>query len=196
MTTQSFKRYSSLASQWQSSSSWNRTPTKVQSNSLPLLTASLQSPQKPLYLRPSAPLHLSLLILTLLPLSALSWKTLPQFSLQQKTGNFSPPSTTSPSVTLCWYHARFGKDATKCKKPCSMSGNVFPAYWWRPVDREITVAFSLLLIALLANTTWSILVPKLACFLQHVLTGWHSGRDSFSGPRWCQPTNYWCRFFP
>ena len=39
-----------------------------------------------------------------------------QFSLQQKTGKFSPPSTTSPSVTLCWYHARFGKDATKCKK--------------------------------------------------------------------------------
>ena len=51
-----------------------------------------------------------------------------QFSLQQKTGKFSPPSTTSPSVTLCWYHARFGKDATKCKKPCSMSGNAFPAH--------------------------------------------------------------------
>ena len=51
-----------------------------------------------------------------------------QFSLQQKTGKFSPPSTTSPSVTLCWYHARFGKDATKCKKPCSMSGNAFPTH--------------------------------------------------------------------
>ena len=38
---------------------------QVQTNSLPLLTASLQSPQKPLYLDPSATLHLSLLILTL-----------------------------------------------------------------------------------------------------------------------------------
>ena len=49
-----------------------------------------------------------------------------QFSLQQKTGKFSPPSTTSPSVTLCWYHARFGKDATKCKKTLLYVGKRFP----------------------------------------------------------------------
>ena len=85
-----------------------------------------------------------------------------QFSLQQKTGKFLPPSTTSPSISLCWYHARFGNDAYKCKKPCSMSGNAFLAHWWSLVDREITVAFSLLKIALLANATWSILVPKAA----------------------------------
>ena len=111
-----------------------------------------------------------------------------QFSLQQKTDNFSPPSTTSPSVTLCWYHARFDKDATKCKKPCSMSGNAFPAHWWRPVDREITVASCLLLIVLLAIATWSILVPKSACFLQHVLTVRHSRRDSLSGPQMVLPS--------
>ena len=49
-----------------------------------------------------------------------------QFSLQQKTANFSPPSTTFPSVTLCWYHARFGKDATKCKKTLLYVGKRFP----------------------------------------------------------------------
>ena len=56
------------------------------------------------------------------------------------------------------------------------------------MDREITVAFSLLLIALLANATWSILVPKSACFLQHVLTVRHSRRDSLSGPRTVLPS--------
>ena len=184
MTTQSFKRYSSLASQWQSSLSWNRTPTKVQSNSLPLLTDSLQSPQKPLYLGLSAPSHLSLLILTLLPLSALSWKTLNVNSpCNRKLANFHlplPPPLPSHSVGTMPDLARMPPNA---KKPCSMSGNAFPAHWWRPVDREITVAFSLLLIALLANATWSILVPKSACFLQHVLTVRHSRRDSLSGPR-------------
>ena len=48
-----------------------------------------------------------------------------QFSLQQKTGNFSSPSTTFPSVTLCWYHARFGKDVTKCKKTLLYVGKRF-----------------------------------------------------------------------
>ena len=56
------------------------------------------------------------------------------------------------------------------------------------MDREITVAFSLLLIALLDNVTWSILVPKSACFLQHVLTVRHSRRDSLSGPRTVLPS--------
>ena len=189
MTTQSFNRYSSLASQWQSSSSWNRTPTKVQSNSLSLLTASLQSPQKPLYLGPSAPSHLSLLILTLLPLSTLSWKTLNVNSpCNRKLTNFHlplPPPFPSHSVGTMPDLASMPPNA---KKPCSMSGNAFPAHWWRPVDREITVVFSLLLIVLLANATWSILVPKSACFLQHVLTVRHSRRDSLSGPRTVLPS--------
>ena len=156
-------------------------PTKVQSNSLPLLTASLQSPQKPLYLGPSAPSHLSLLILILLPLSALSWKTLNINSpCNRKLANFHlplPPLLPSHSVGTMPDLANMPPNA---KKPCSMSGNAFPAHLGRPVGREITVAFSLLLIALLANATWSILVPKSACFLQHVLTVRHSRSDSLS----------------
>ena len=40
----------------------------------------------------------------------------------------------------------------------------------------------------LANATWSILVPKSACFLQHVLIVRHSRRDSLSGPRTVLPS--------
>ena len=33
----------------------------------------------------------------------------------------SPHPTSNP--TLCWYHQRFGKNARKCRPPCSWSGN-------------------------------------------------------------------------
>ena len=29
------------------------------------------------------------------------------------------PSRSSSTYSLCWYHARFGKEAQKCKQPCS-----------------------------------------------------------------------------
>ena len=34
-------------------------------------------------------------------------------------------SASVSSSTLCWYHTKFGKNATKCKPPCSMSGKHF-----------------------------------------------------------------------
>ena len=35
----------------------------------------------------------------------------------------SPSPHPSTDSTLCWYHQRFGKDARKCRPPCSWSGN-------------------------------------------------------------------------
>ena len=35
------------------------------------------------------------------------------------------PSASVSSSTLCWYHTKFGKNAIKCKTPCSMSGKCF-----------------------------------------------------------------------
>lgn len=35
----------------------------------------------------------------------------------------SPSPHPSTDSTLCWYHQRFGKDARKCRAPCSWSGN-------------------------------------------------------------------------
>lgn len=31
----------------------------------------------------------------------------------------SPAPTNPPQGSLCWYHAKFGEDAQKCKEPCS-----------------------------------------------------------------------------
>ena len=43
----------------------------------------------------------------------------------QKQGSYSNTSQTSTSKTdLCWYHAKFGSKATKCREPCKFqSGN-------------------------------------------------------------------------
>ena len=35
------------------------------------------------------------------------------------------PSVSVSSSTLCWYYTKFGKNAMKCKPPCSMSGKRF-----------------------------------------------------------------------
>ena len=35
----------------------------------------------------------------------------------------SPSPRPTSDATLCWYHQRFGKDARKCRPPCSWSGN-------------------------------------------------------------------------
>ena len=35
----------------------------------------------------------------------------------------SPSPHPSTDSTLCWYHQRFGKDAHKCRPPCSCLGN-------------------------------------------------------------------------
>ena len=35
----------------------------------------------------------------------------------------SPSPHPPTDATLCWYHRRFGKDARKCRPPCSWSGN-------------------------------------------------------------------------
>ena len=51
-----------------------------------------------------------------------------QLSQQQKYGNSLALPTASSAPTLCWYHVQFGKDATKCQKKRSMSGNSFPAH--------------------------------------------------------------------
>ena len=99
---------SSLPFQCQYSSSWSLTPTKVLSNLLLSLIASLQSLQKPLCLHPSVPPHLS---------HSWHYSFLPLWlSQQRKSGNPSAPPTASATATLCWYHAKFSKDATKCKK--------------------------------------------------------------------------------
>ena len=35
----------------------------------------------------------------------------------------SPAPPTQQSQEFCWYHAKFGDQAHKCKSPCSKSGN-------------------------------------------------------------------------
>ena len=37
--------------------------------------------------------------------------------------NSSPALPTSSQDTLCWYHAKFGEDAQKCKEPCTWGLN-------------------------------------------------------------------------
>ena len=56
----------------------------------------------------------------------MSWKALCIDSQQQKSGKFSAPPTVSAAPTLCWYHARFGKDAIKCKKTLFYVGKRLP----------------------------------------------------------------------
>ena len=91
-----------------------------------MLIASLQSPQKPLYLGPSAPSHLSLLILTLLLLSALSWKTLNVNSpCNRKLANFHlplPPPLPSHSVGTM---PDFTRMLPNAKKPLLYVGKCF-----------------------------------------------------------------------
>jgi len=36
----------------------------------------------------------------------------------------APPPQLQQSQELCWYHAKFGEQAQKCKPPCSKSGNL------------------------------------------------------------------------
>ena len=33
--------------------------------------------------------------------------------------NTPPPSQPPPQECLCWYHAKFGADAQKCREPCN-----------------------------------------------------------------------------
>ena len=45
-------------------------------------------------------------------------------SFRKEVRTCTPPKHTNPPPTgLCWYHERFGKDAKKCKEPCT----------WRPL---------------------------------------------------------------
>ena len=40
-------------------------------------------------------------------------------SRNRPPANMPPPSQPPPQDTLCWYHAKFGDDARKCRDPCS-----------------------------------------------------------------------------
>ena len=45
----------------------------------------------------------------------------------QKQGSYSNTSQTSTSKTdLCWYHAKFGSKATKCREPCKFQSRNRP----------------------------------------------------------------------
>ena len=38
------------------------------------------------------------------------------------------PAPFQPSADLCWYHARFGDAARKCRSPCSKAGNTLASH--------------------------------------------------------------------
>ena len=40
-------------------------------------------------------------------------------SRNRPPANMPPPSQPPLQDTLCWYHAKFGDDARKCRDPCS-----------------------------------------------------------------------------
>ena len=44
-------------------------------------------------------------------------------SRQPRRSGRSPSPRPPTDSSLCWYHQRFGKDARKCRPPCSWSGN-------------------------------------------------------------------------
>ena len=52
----------------------------------------------------------------------------------QKQGNCSQASQATTSKTdLCWYHAKFGSKATKCRQPCKCeSENWLTSPWMQP----------------------------------------------------------------
>ena len=51
--------------------------------------------------------------------SSLTTRSRRRNSYRPRRPNSPAPSSFPSTDSLCWYHARFGKEAQKCKEPCS-----------------------------------------------------------------------------
>ena len=82
----------------------------------------------------------------------------------QKQGSYSNTSQTSTSKTdLCWYHAKFGSKATKCREPCKFqSGNRPTSQWTQPTRLVSPIYFDFLTQTL--DSTFSLTLVRKSVF--------------------------------